>query len=332
MKHGADIYKYSKKIGCKADEIIDFSSNINFYQPANNISITNEMIVKYADASYQKLKKAISKNYTLKKSQIALYNGATSAIYELLSSLNPKKVYLYAPLYGEYEKALHPDAKVIKIDRFKNIYKKPSFNSNVIFVNPSTPDGKYYDLEKLFKIWKKQNCTVILDESFLDFESLESFRKNIDKYENLYIIQSFSKFYSCAGVRIGAVFSNKQNIKKLKQPLWNLSSFDAEFLTQRLKNKNFIKKSRKLHNTQKQELKNILANSKLFSKIYKSNANFILTKSPDAKRLFEHLLKHKILTRTCGSFDFLSDDYLRFGIKNKEFHKKLKLALKKYNE
>ena len=331
MKHGANIYKYATQIACKPSEIIDFSSNINSYHPEPNITLTNSMLVKYGDTTYSSLKDSIKKKYNIKKNQIALYNGATSAIFALIESLKQKRIYLYAPLYGEYEKAAYESKKqIIKIDRLKNLYEKQKKDSIVVFVNPSTPDGKYYDLSKLFKIWEKQNCTVILDESFLEFENLKSFRDKIQTYKKLYIIQSFSKFYSCAGVRIGAIFSNKLNIKKLKTPMWNLSSFDVEFLTQRVDDSKFDKKSKTLHKTNKKELLRVLRDSKLFTKIYKSDSNFILTKSTISKEIFNHLLQEKILLRTCGSFDFLSDNYLRFGVKNSELHKKLEKSFKRF--
>ena len=317
MKHGANIYKYAKKLKCKDDEIIDFSSNINLYQK-NDTTIT-----RYADASYMKLKKTISKNYSIKPSQIALYNGASAAIFELIKSLKQKRIYLYAPLYGEYEKASN-GKKIIKINRFKNLYKKPKKDSIVVFVNPSTPDAKYYDLDKLFNIWIKQNSTIILDESFLEFEELKSARSMIKSYKKLYIIQSFSKFYACAGIRIGAVFSCKKNIQKLQIPLWNLSSFDVKFLTKRLKDKGFKKKTLKLHKKRKKELYEILKKSKKFSKIYKSDANFFLVKQKLGKNIFQHLIKHKILVRKCDNFDYLNHQYLRFAIKNTKSHEKLK--------
>jgi len=326
MKHGANIYKYAKKLGFKAKEIVDFSSNINLYNPKTNIKLTNSLLVKYPDANYTKLKRTIAKNYTLKTSQISLFNGATTAIVELIKSLKQKRIYLYAPLYGEYEKA-SKGKKIIKINRFKNIYKKPKPNSIVVFVNPSTPDGKYYNLDKLFGMWKKQNCTIICDESFLEFETLKSLRNQIKTYKNLYIIQSFSKFYGCAGVRIGAVFSHKDNIKRLEIPLWNLSAFDTNFLISKLKNTNFKNKTKQLHKKQKEQLYKILKNSNLFDKIYKSDTNFILTKSKKSKQIFHHLLKNKILIRTCDSFDFLGNNHLRFGVKNTNKHRKLKLTL-----
>jgi len=332
MKHGANIYKYAKFLKIKDSEILDFSSNINSYHPKIKIQLDEDVLARYGDNSYALLKKSITKKYSIKKSQIALYNGASSAIFNLIKSFKEKNFYLYAPLYGEYETASLASKKVIhKIDRFKNIYKKPKKNSVVVFVNPSTPDGKYYNLKRLFKIWQTQNCSVILDESFLEFENLKSYRSIINHYKKLYIIQSFSKFYSCAGVRVGAIFSAKENIKKLQIPLWSLSSFDVEFLVKRLDDKNFTNKSKKLHLKNKKELYKILKNSKLFSKIYDSDSNFFLVKTNYAKQIFNQLLKDKILVRLCGSFDNLSDDHLRFGVKDKFLHRRLKESINKIN-
>ena len=318
MEHGADIYTYAKKIGCKPSQIIDFSSNINFNQPHIKVKNIDGLITRYGDSSYEDLKKVIARRYKIKTNKIALFNGATSAIFYLLQSLKNEKVYLYAPLYGEYEKSISKKAKIIKINRFEKSSVLPAKNSIVIFSNPSTPDGKYYDLQKLFKVWKKQECTIILDESFIEFENLKSYRDEIDNYEKLYIIQSFSKFYSCGGVRIGAIFSHKKNIKKLKTPLWHLSSFDVAFLTARLKDINFKIKSQKLHKQNKQQLKDILVRSKLFNEIFESDANFFLVKSKKGEKVFNYLLKHKILIRTCESFDYLDENYLRFAVKDQQ--------------
>ncbi len=331
MKHGANIYKYAKQIGCSSEAIIDFSSNINLHQPQTHINVSNAEITKYADSNYKKLKKIIAHNYGVEKAQIALFNGATAAIYVLLKQLKQKKVVLYAPLYGEYEKAaLESQKEIIKINRLQSLEVKVPKNSIVVFVNPSTPDGKFYALETLFAYWKKQNCTIILDESFLEFEAHSSLRAMINDFKKLYIVQSFSKFYSCAGVRIGAVFAHKKSVKKLQTPLWNISSLDTAFLQERLQDSAFQKKSLKLHTKQKEELLAILQKSQLFEEIVQSDANFILTKSSQAEQIFLHLLTHKILTRTCESFDYLSNDYLRFAVKDKQSHTKLQKALAVY--
>jgi threonine-phosphate decarboxylase len=332
MKHGANIYKYAKMAECTPDEIIDFSSNINFYQPESELTLTNSLVRKYADSSYKELKEIIAKNYEIKNSQISLFNGATSAIYTLFSQLKQKRVYLYAPLYGEYEKAAIQSKKnIYKINRIANIEDEIQEKSIVVFVNPSTPEGTYYDLDELLKRWIELKCTIILDESFLEFEGLKSYRNKIKKYKKLYIIQSFSKFYSCAGVRIGAIFGCKKSIKKLQTPLWNLSSLDVEFLKNRLQDVNFKTLTQEFHKKQKLELQSILEESNLFEEIVESDTNFILTKSKKADELFRHLLKNKILVRTCGSFDYLSDEWLRFAVKDKDAHAKLKKALSEFS-
>ena len=332
MKHGAGIYKVAQKLGCAPEDITDFSSNINLYQPELNIELNAKELARYGDSSYRDLKKIIAQKQSIKKSQIALYNGATSAIFELMKNLEPKHVYLYAPLYGEYKKAsVQAGKKVHVLSRLYDLATKPKKGSIVVFVNPTTPDGKFYELERLFALWKKRECTVIIDESFLEFEELESFMPKLKEYKKLYFIKSFTKFYACAGVRVGAIISNKKNIQKLKTPLWNLSTFDVKFLTHRLQDKSFAKKSKKLHKVRKRELLNILESSQLFDYIIPSDANFILVHSKEGEKIFKYLLKNRVLVRTAGSFDFLSNDCLRFAVKDKSSHKKLKKLLKDYS-
>ena len=333
MKHGANIYKYAKQIMCQPEDIIDFSSNINVHQPQNFLRIPSTVVSKYGNSTYKNLKELIAKNYKINHNQIALFNGATSAIYELFRTLKKKNVFLYAPLYGEYEKAALLAKKTIyHIDRINKPQESPKKNSIVVFVNPSTPEGTYYKLDKLLNKWIDLNCTIILDESFLEFEALKSQRKKINAYKKLYIVQSFSKFYSCAGVRIGAIFSHKKNIKNLQTQPWNISSLDEYFLRSRLLDKAFKKKTLALHKRQKKQLKSILEHSKLFDEIRKSDANFILVHSTQGKAIFEFLLNRKLLVRTCGSFKYLTDDWLRFAVKDKASHKKLQKALKAFND
>jgi threonine-phosphate decarboxylase len=329
MKHGANIYKYAKRIECEPQELIDFSSNINLYQPEINFSLLSKEVAKYPDSEYKDFRGFLAQKYELKKSQIALFSGATSAIYELFSSLKRKNIFLYAPLSGEYEKAaLSTKKNIYKINRIEDETQAPLEDSIVVFVNPSTPEGTYYkNIKELMSSWMELDCTIILDESFLEFEELESMRQEITSYKKLYIIQSFSKFYSCAGVRVGAIFSNKKNIQKLQTPLWHLSSLDVNFLKQRLADESFAQKSRELHKAQKEELNNILTESKLFTEIVESDSNFILAYTPNGEELWEKLLEKKILVRKCASFDYLNNNWLRFAVKDAEAHKALKLAL-----
>lgn len=330
-QHGGDISFFAKKHSIKKKEVIDLSSNINFYKPKKNIDYTSLDISFYP--SYKKLYNKLAKNYKIKPTQLELYNGGSSAIFSLFKKLALKKCTIYSPAYLEYKKAADIFGyKLNLINRFEYIYKKVAKNSLVIFVNPSTPDGKYYNFKKLFDYWKKQNCTILVDESFLDFTTKESTLPYISEYKKLYVLKSMTKFYSCAGVRLGILVSNKDNIKKLKEkePMWKISQFDLTYLLDVLKNKDFRKKSLKKNKKNKQKLIKVLKNCSLIVHIYKNDANFILVKLKNikAKELQDILAKYKIMIRDCSNFDYLSPSYVRFAVKSKHSIKALKRALK----
>ncbi|HIP60772.1 MAG TPA: aminotransferase class I/II-fold pyridoxal phosphate-dependent enzyme [Campylobacterales bacterium] len=322
--HGGDIYKFSKELKTSPEKIIDFSSNINPCKPKIALDFNSLDISKYADFKYTKLKKKLSYKYGVKPTQIALFNGASSAIQAILTSVDTI-VTIYAPAYSEYVK----HAKKVKlINRFKNLYEEPEKDSFVIFVNPSTPDGRYYDLERLFEIWKRQNNTVLIDESFLDFTPNTSSFKNSNK---LYILKSLTKFYSCAGVRVGIVLSSKQNIKTIEKtiPAWNISRYDENYIIEALKDKKFEKRTIENLAKDKKRLFKVLKSSKYIKKIYESDANFFLVKLKkiDASKLQKKCKKQKILIRNCDNFDFLDDRHVRFSVKGKKDVKRLAYVL-----
>lgn len=326
--HGGDIYAAAEKLGCPPEEITDFSSNINSVAPAVKLELTPALIGSYGDPRYTALRSAVARRYALETEEIALFNGASSAIMELFRSLEPKRTCLYTPIYGEYLRASELYSRKTRlVDRFNELYKKPKKGSTVVFVNPSTPDGKHYDLERLFAIWREARCTVILDESFLEFSEKPSVRKLIREYKKLYIVHSFTKFYACAGLRVGALFSRPENIEALDLPAWNISSFDAAYVTALLGDPGHRSRSLKTQKEQYRQLRSILKDSGLFEKIYKSDANFILTRSDRAPLIYEALFKKKILVRDCANFDGLDNRYLRFAVKGKKAHKLLKKAL-----
>jgi threonine-phosphate decarboxylase len=327
MKHGADIYSYAKQAGCNPGELIDFSSNVNLHAPAVGGELFPAEIVAYPDATYGSLKEALAARYALMPSQIALFNGATAAIEYLCREVVTDEVYLYAPLYGEYEASLRAGVVVQKIDRLREEEVVVPQGATVIFVNPATPDGRYYDMRERLVQWMARGCTIIVDESFLEFEQLPSLRHMVEEYDKLYIVQSFSKFYACAGVRIGAIFSSAKNILNCRVPLWNISALDASFLRERVRDEGFREESVRRHRQFKEELFAIMQGSGLFEEIYPSDANFFLARSARAQEIFSSLLQRRILVRRCESFDFLDGSFMRFAVKNSEAHHALRCAL-----
>ena len=330
FEHGGQIEKFAFDLGCKVSEIIDLSSNINFVKPQINVDFNTLDISSYP--TYDKLYEKIAFNYGVQTSQIELFNGGSSAIFTLFKHLALQTCTIYSPAYLEYKKAsLNFGYELHTINRFENIEENVKDNSLVIFVNPSTPDGKYYDLEELMKVWIEKSCTVLIDESFLDFCDKPSAIKYLETYDKLYILKSMTKFYSSAGIRVGTIVSTKQNVEKLKrfEPMWKLSQFDSNYLQAALDDKLFKNISKAINIKNKIELENILKNSTLVEEIFESSANYLLVKlaNLNAKEFQEKLKPYKIMVRDCSNFDYLDDRFVRIAVKSSSANETLKKAL-----
>ncbi len=237
MKHGGNIYQFARHLGCLPEQVLDFSSNINPEQAVDWRSLQQLSLGPYADPDYSLLKQAISHRYKMSaNADIEVFNGASVAIFALLRWIQPQDLVLYTPLYGEYAHiAGELGCQVHNIDRFKPLTADIPKSSTVIFVNPSTPDGQLYNLQERLAAWQAAECNIIVDESFLDFCVADSVAECIVGYDKLHIIKSLSKFYGCAGIRVGFIIAAAPVIKSLKryEPAWKLSSFDMIYICYR---------------------------------------------------------------------------------------------------
>ncbi|MFA7571242.1 MAG: aminotransferase class I/II-fold pyridoxal phosphate-dependent enzyme [Sulfurimonadaceae bacterium] len=329
-EHGGQIEAFAKELGCDIEEVIDLSSNINFVKPHITLDFNALNIASYP--TYDKLYQAIADNYGINKEQIELFNGGSSAIFTLFRHLDLKTCTIYSPAYLEYKKAaktFHYELELI--NRFNNLQSDVKENSLVIFVNPSTPEGSFYELENFLAYWKTQNCTVLIDESFLDFTYEKSATQFLEEYDNLYILKSMTKFYSSAGIRVGTLVSSAKNIKALQEnePMWKLSQFDSHYLQEALKDKSFKQLAKTINTKNNALIEQTLKSSPLFKTVFSSSANYFLVQlgTLNAKAFQEKLKPFKIMVRSCENFDFLDDSYVRIAVKSQKDIEAFKNAL-----
>jgi threonine-phosphate decarboxylase len=338
MQHGGNIYAFAAQVGCLPEQVLDFSANINPQQAVDVRDLLSVSLTPYSDPDYGLLKQAITARYPLpENADIEVFNGASAAIFALLRYLQPRDVVLYAPLYGEYERLAERLGCNIHIinrldcDSFPRAARECSNGAprqthgipngaTVIFVNPATPDGTLYDLSDLFAQWTAADCHIIIDESFLDFCAAESAMATLAHYEKLTIIKSLSKFYGCAGIRVGFIAAQADFIRDLKQlePAWKLSSLDIAYMQQALANTDFITQTRQQTDSNRTLLQQVLQDSGLFAEIYPSAANFLLTRihdDNDGYQLQARLAPARILIRVCENFIGLDKRYVRFAVK-----------------
>lgn len=326
--HGGDVNGFAAHCGCAPEAVIDLSSNINFI----TLNVDFNGVTLNAYPTYERLTETLAEHYGVKPDQMELFNGGSSAIFSLMRFFNNPACTIYSPAYLEYKKAAHLHGKkVALINRFEAMDAEVEENSLVVFVNPSTPDGRYYEIEALMERWIAKNCTILIDESFLEFCGGESATRHLQTYDKLYVLKSQTKFYGCAGVRVGIVLSSRENIDLLraKEPLWKISALDSHFLITALKDEPFRTRSHTLNAEAKTYLKTLLDNSPLFEEVLESDANFFLVRlaNMSAKTFQEKLLPYHIMVRDCSNFDFLDERYVRIAVKEVEALKRFEEAL-----
>lgn len=331
FKHGGDVKCFALEVGCKLSEVVDLSSNINFIKPDKNIDFNTVDISSYP--IYTELYKNIASLYGVQDSELELFNGASSAIFSLFRFFDTQYCYIYSPAYLEYKKAAVTfDYQVELVNRFVDLDTEVIENSLVVFVNPSTPDGSFYDIDALLSKWMEKNCTILIDESFIEFTNQKSCLEYIKQYDKLFILKSLTKFYSCAGVRIGSVVTSAANIEKIKryEPLWKISELDMTYVNEVIKDKKFPQISKAINITNKEYLIRILKEFKYTNHIFDSHANFVLVqlKIINASQFQELLKPYKIMIRDCSNFDFLDDEFVRIAVKSTKNLDKLKEALR----
>lgn len=121
-------------------------------------------------------------------------------------------------------------------------------------------------------------CTVVVDESFLDFTDGASLMGELENYENLYVVKSLTKYYGAAGVRVGFVASSAKNIAALKsrEPLWKLSSFSAYYMATALNDNSFDARSKEQNDANRELLRKTLESSGLFEHIFEGKGKLFV--------------------------------------------------------
>ncbi len=349
--HGGNIDEICRKYNISKDEITDFSANINPLGLNENIknSIINsiEEIIHYPDITYLSLKEEIIKSEGINIGNLFLGNGAAECIFNLVRSMKPKNTLLLAPTFSEYEEAVKSVDGNIEYfllkeeENFKlneRLIDRLDESLELLFIcNPNNPTGvitKKDYLEKVVKRAKELNIYVTLDESFLDFvEDKEKYSvlNLIDKYDNLIVIKSLTKFYAIPGLRIGfGVTNNKELLNKINKVTmsWNVNTLAEIAAVKGLKEENYKKESINYVNTEREYLYNNLKNIDNI-KVFKPSVNFIFFKINLNIDLKKELLKYGILIRSCNNYKGLDNKFYRIAVRTRMENNKIINALNK---
>ena len=256
--HGGNIYKIFREKNIK--EILDYSSNINPYGIPESLKkrITEnlEILERYPDPDYVELREKLANLNNVNLSDIILGNGATEIIFLFMKVINPKKILIVSPTFGEYERAVKAvgtsrnsidlscsddnkniENKEIEIEYFE-LKESDDFKLNIgnlknelenkydllIICNPNNPTGKFLKLaqtEEILKECNKYDTKLFIDEAFIEFLAdgmKESIINTEENKKNLFVTRAFTKFFAIPGLRLGyGMYFDKELEQKISE-------------------------------------------------------------------------------------------------------------------
>src|SRR6478735_6073556 len=324
----------------------EFEGDAQIFLDANENSLgstLNNNFHRYPDPQQKQLKQKLSAIKNVPVENIFVGNGSDEAIDLLVRAFcNPgvDNILIFPPTYGMYEvsaeindvaihKILLTTDFQLDVDAIRNGIDD---TTKIIFVcSPNNPTGNLLKTESIEWLLKNFNGIVVVDEAYIDFAAIQSWSQRLKEFANLVVLQTLSKAWGLAGLRIGFAYASKEIIhvfNKIKPP-YNISEATQQIALEALQNEQAAKEKTNTLVQQKERLLEYLKQFDFIKNIYPSNANFILVKVNDAKSLYQYLVTKKIVVRN-RSNQPLCENSLRITVGTPEENDTLLTALNEY--
>lgn len=296
-----------KPYSCARDE---FKGEASVYLDANE-SPYNAPYNRYPDPLQLKLKEAISQQKHIPSENIFLGNGSDEAIdliYRAFCEPRIDNVVAIEPTYGMYQVcAVINDVEYRKVplnDDFQfeanKLLAATDKQTKVIWIcSPNNPTGNLMHSGEIIALLELFHGIVVLDEAYIDFAGQESFALHLANYPNLIILQTFSKAWGSAAIRLGMAFSSREIISvfnKIKYP-YNINLLTQNNALEMLKNEQQLNDWVKNTLSERRKLIENLQKLKMVQHIYPTDANFVLVKVDDANKTYHSLVEKGIIVR-----------------------------------
>ncbi len=321
----------------------EFKGNANVFLDANENTIRTNYN-RYPDPLQNDLKKAIEPLVELDATQIFLGNGSDEAIDLLLRifcNSGKDAIITLPPTYGMYEvSACLNNIQVIEVPleldyqpNVEGILAAQSERTKILFLcSPNNPTGNDFDVGKLQQLIEKFEGIVVVDEAYIHFSTQASCTRWIQKYPNLVVLQTFSKAWGMAGIRLGMALASPEIIalfNKVKPP-YNVNVLTQEYALNQLQDWSTLKEDIATILSERALLAKALSKLVFIEEIYPSASNFLLVKVTQADTIYQYLIEQGIIIRNRSKV-ILCDNCLRITIGTKVENEKLLAVLSSYS-
>lgn len=350
--HGGNREEISRKTGVDADELIDFSANINPLGLSSKLARVIQQaipdVIYYPNPKYPELKHAIASHYEVNDDDVFVGNGAVQMIFDTAVALKSKTALVLAPTFGEYERSLsRAGAKVehyilspinnfqVNVDHLLDYLMDHSQIDLICLCNPNNPTGQVIAPEKvqrLAKYCRTHQIWLILDEAFMDFvaEDSLSYLHLLDPSDPVIIIRSATKFFAIPGLRLGFAMTKNESLKQqlsTQSEPWSVNTLAQKFGEHMYEDQAYIDRTYDWLQQEKDYLYQQLQMIPYLS-VYPSKVNYYLLKSK-VPNLREKLWPLKIMIRDCSDYYELGSKYYRVAVRSHQENEQLIAALKK---
>lgn len=266
---------------------------------------------RYPDPLQWRVKEKIAALKDIRPEQIFLGNGSDEAIDLLIRAFcepNQDSILITEPTYGMY--AVCAEVNAVNVQQ---VLLTPEFDidleafpktfdatTKIIFLcSPNNPTANLLSRDKILEVLKRFYGLVVVDEAYIDFAKSKGFAHDLEKYPNLVILQTFSKAWGLAGLRLGMCLASEEIISilnKIKYP-YNVNIRTQDLALDALENNTQKENWVKEIITQRDKMAKSLTKLRIIEKVYPSDANFLLVRVQDAPATYHDLMEEKIIVR-----------------------------------
>lgn len=304
----------------------------------------NKPFNRYPDPLQLDLKQEISKVKRVPVANIFLGNGSDEAIdlpYRIFCRPGKDNVVAIEPTYGmykvcadtndiEYRPVLLDENYQIQADRLLTACDE---NTKIIWLcSPNNPTGNNLTRNEIVKVLEHFEGIVIVDEAYSDFSDEKTFRSELDKYPNLIVLNTLSKAWGCAAIRLGMAFAHEDIIalfNKVKYP-YNVNLLTQKQAIEALHSRVEVEEWVRLLLLERSNMMKAFTLLPICENVYPSDANFFLAKMTDAQAIYDYLVEKGIIVRNRTRIQ-LCHDCLRITIGTKSENIELLSALRQYS-
>jgi histidinol-phosphate aminotransferase len=324
----------------------EYNGTATVFLDANENSLGNifeNEYNRYPDPHQVLLKEIIGQQKKILTENIFLGNGSDECIdllYRCFCTPGKDNVILCPPTYGMYEVSANINdveaRKAVLNQNFQPdleaIHKLIDDNTKLIWIcSPNNPTGNSIDVKLIKLLLSSFKGLLIIDEAYIDFAAQPSFINELHNYPNLVVLQTFSKAWGLAALRLGIAFASAEIIEVLNKvkPPYNISGATQKLALEALLDSDrineMVKELVRLRKLLEQDLRKI----NIVEQIYTSDANFILVRFKDAEKVYAYLLNEGIVVRNRVNI-ILCEECLRITVGSIAENELLLNALLKY--